>query len=315
MTSEITPPNRPSFGTRLWHGLGSVLRFLLRLAFVVVLVIILGGGVYFGIAYGVPALQRQYVQPVQDNSLRLDDLEARHEQDIQQIASRLDTLTSRLETLEAQSDINKETFANQQTQLDTLAEAQATQAFVLDGLVPLQTAIADNRDALDDLQSDMQAVQSKNEALAQAVSENSQDIQALSDENSEQGEQLVALQRDLQLLWALDLLTRSRLFIEQDNYGLARTSIQAARDRLAALQGEALFDQSEVIVEIVAYLDSALEKLPDNPQVAEEALQFGWQLLVLSLTDERIVTPTPESTSEISGETTPTPTPTPEPSG
>ena len=332
MTSEVTPPNHPSFGARLWLGVGSVLRFLLRLAFVVVLAIILGAGVYFGIAYGVPALQHQYVQPVQNNSLRLDALEARHEQDIQQTASRLDTLTSRLETLETQSDINKETFANQQAQLDTLAEAQATQASVLDDLLPLQTVISDNRDALNDLQSDMQvvqleneelaqavsdlqALQSKNEALGQAVFENSQNIQALSDENTEQGEQLVTFQRDLQLLWTLDLLTRSRLFIEQDNYGLARTTIQAARDSLAALQGEVLIDQSEMVVQIVAYLESALENLPDYPQSAVKALQNAWQLLVLSLMDGRIVAPTLESTSEIASETTPTPTPTPAPSG
>jgi chromosome segregation ATPase len=258
-----------------------------------VLAIILGVGVYFGIAYGVPALQRQYVQPVQDNSLRLDDLEARHEQDIQQIANRLDTIASRLETLEAQSDINTEIFTSQQAQLDTLAEAQATQAAVLDDLIPMQTAISDNRGALDDLQSDMQAVQSENEALAQAVSENSQDIQALSDETAEQGEQLVTLKRNLQLLRTLDLLTRSRLFIEQDNYGLARATIQAARDSLSSMQSEAIVDQPEVAAQIVSYLDRALENLPDNPQGAEESLQNAWQLLLLSLPDEQTGTPTP----------------------
>jgi hypothetical protein len=332
MNSEITTPTRPSFGARLWHGLGSFLRFLLRLAFVVVVAIILGTGVYFGIANGVPALQRQYVQPVQDNSLRLDVLEARHDQYTQQIASRLDTLTSRLETLEAQGDINKEIFANQQAQLDMLADAQATQASVLDDLIPLQSAISDNRDTLDDLQSDMQVVQannkaleqavsdiqvllSKHEALAQEVSENSQNIQVLSDENMEQGEQLVTLQRDLQLLWTLDLLTRSRLFMEQDNSGLARTSIQAAGDKLAALQDKDLLDQSELVEQIAAYLERVVVNLPDNPQSAQRALDNAWQLLVLSLMEGGIAGPSAEGTSDLEGETMQTPTPTPAPPG
>lgn len=292
MTSENTPPNQPSFGTRLWQGIGAFLKFLLRLAFVVLLAILLGTGVYLGIAYGLPALQRQYIQPVQDNSQRLDEMEAQYEQDMQQISRRQDAFTKRLETLENQSDVNKELFADQQLQLDTLAETQTNQTVKLDELMPLETAISDNTSALDDLQTDMLALQSEIEELNQTVSEHSQSLQSLNDENEEQSEQMVAIQRDLQLLWVLDLLTRSRLFLEQDNYGLANSATQVVYDRLVALQDEEFFDQPEVVEQVISYLENALENLPNNPEVAGEALQDAWQLLVLTLPEEPIATPT-----------------------
>lgn len=293
MTSENTPQNQLSFGARLWQGFGSFLKFLLRLAFVVLLAILLGSGIYLGIAYGLPALQRQYIQPVQDNSLRLDEMEAQYEQDMQQISRRQDALTKRLETLEAQSDVNKELFANQQMQLDTLAEAQTNQTVILDELMPLETAVLDNTNALDELGADVETLQSEIEALNQTMSEHSQSLQSLNDENEEQNEQLVAIQRDLQLLWALDLLTRSRLFVEQDNYGLARSATEVVYDRIVVLQEEEFFDQNEVIEQIISYLENALESLPDNPGTAEDALQNAWQLLVLTLPEEQIATPTP----------------------
>lgn len=293
MTSENTPQNQLSFGARLWQGFGSFLKFLLRLAFVVLLAILLGSGIYLGIAYGLPALQRQYIQPVQDNSLRLDEMEAQYEQDMQQISRRQDALTKRLETLEAQSDVNKELFANQQMQLDTLAEAQTNQTVILDELMPLETAVSDNTNALDELGADVETLQSEIEALNQTMSEHSQSLQSLNDENEEQNEQLVAIQRDLQLLWALDLLTRSRLFVEQDNYGLARSATEVVYDRIVVLQEEEFFDQNEVIEQIISYLENALESLPDNPGAAEDALQNAWQLLVLTLPEEQIATPTP----------------------
>lgn len=293
MTSENTPQNQLSFGARLWQGFGSFLKFLLRLAFVVLLAILLGSGIYLGIAYGLPALQRQYIQPVQDNSLRLDEMEAQYEQDMQQISRRQDALTKRLETLEAQSDVNKELFANQQMQLDTLAEAQTNQTVILDELMPLETAVLDNTNALDELGADVETLQSEIEALNQTMSEHSQSLQSLNDENEEQNEQLVAIQRDLQLLWALDLLTRSRLFVEQDNYGLARSATEVVYDRIEVLQEEEFFDQNEVIEQIISNLENALESLPDNPGTAEDALQNAWQLLVLTLPEEQIATPTP----------------------
>jgi chromosome segregation ATPase len=293
MTSENTPQNQPSFGARLRQGFGSFLKFLLRLAFVVLLAILLGSGIYLGIAYGLPALQRQYIQPVQDNSLRLDEMEAQYEQDMQQISRRQDALTKRLETLEAQSDVNKELFANQQMQLDTLAEAQTNQTVILDELMPLETAVSDNTNALDELGADMETLQSEIEALNQTMTEHSQSLQSLNDENEEQNEQLVEIQRDLQLLWALDLLTRSRLFVEQDNYGLARSATEVVYDRIIVLQEEEFFDQNEVIEQIISYLENALESLPDNPGTAEDALQNAWQLLVLTLPEEQIATPTP----------------------
>jgi DNA repair exonuclease SbcCD ATPase subunit len=287
MTSETAPQESPSAGERFWHGLGTLFKFILRLAFVVVLAVLLGSAVYFGVTYGLPALQRQYIQPVQDNSLRLDSLESQYERDIQQINSRLDALTDRLETLETQSDDTKQDFADLQAQLDSMADTQETQAAVLEDIFPLQSEISENRDAIDELQSELSALQTESETLSDTVSEHDQDLQELNEENADQVAQLAELQRDFQLLWTLDLITRSRLDIAQDNFGLARSAAQAARDRLAALEEDTQFEGSEVIPQIMAYLDTAVENLTDNPQAAEEALLNAWRAIVLNMPVEQ----------------------------
>lgn len=287
MSVDTTPPDQPSIGRQFWHALGTFFRFFLRLAFVVILAVFLGSAIYFGITIGLPALQRQYIQPVQDNSLRLEDLENQYGQDIQNITSRLDSLSDRLETLEAQSDDNKETHAILDAQMDSLLEAQATQAATLEELSPLQNEVAEHREAIDELSAEQGALQTETEAVSDAITEFEQDLQELIEERSEQADQLANLQRDIQLLWTLDLITRSRLDIAQDNFGLARSAVQAAHDRLAVLEEETQIEESEVVVQIKAYLDTALENLPDDPQEAEVALLNAWQLLVLNLPVEQ----------------------------
>ena len=89
MSSDNTSP---TFGELM----GNFLRFMLRLLFILVIAIGLGVAIYFGAAYGFPELYRRYVQPVEDNSMRLENIESAQKQDIQQLNERIEAISSRL---------------------------------------------------------------------------------------------------------------------------------------------------------------------------------------------------------------------------
>ena len=85
MTTETQSAGQPSSGSRLGRTARTTAGCLLRLLFIVILGIGLGAAVYYGVVYGAPALYYQYVYPVQQNTLRLEDLEARQAQSDQQL--------------------------------------------------------------------------------------------------------------------------------------------------------------------------------------------------------------------------------------
>ena len=123
---------------------------------------------------------------------------------------------------------------------------------------------------------------------------------------------LLALDREVKLTRALDVLARARLYLAQSNFGLAKEDVQSARDLLADLEAGA---QDEALVQAVERLDRALGNLPDFPVVASGDLEIAWQIL---LTGEPVAADTPvptltttTATPEATPETPPSATPTP----
>jgi chromosome segregation ATPase len=285
MTTENTTP-RPSFWYRLGRGIGASLRFLLRLTFILVLAIGLGAGIYYGVVYASPALYRRYVQPVRDNTLLLGDLEAQQEQDVEQFTSRLDALLARLETLEIRGDTDKETIADLETRMGAAEESRAAQETAVTDLVTshaaLQTPIANTQADLESVQATLKALQSDLEALqtgvstvqsgidtvSQSVAENNQEIQDMNTTAQEIEELMPAIQQEMELIRAVELLTQARLLLVQDNLGQAASTIQAGRDLLTVLQSQTPAYQVDALTDVLAYLDSALEKLPNYPSAA-----------------------------------------------
>ena len=127
-----------------------------------------------------------------------------------------------------------------------------------------------------------------------------------------------------QLARALQLLSRSRLYLSQSNYGLAREDISATRSLLFSLLGT-ISAQKEVGLRMaIERLDFALVNLPAYPVVAVYDLDIAWQLLVDDLPAAPDVvttpaifetatpflpTPTVEMTETPAAEVTPTPQP------
>lgn len=285
----------PSFLARLG-------RFVLRLIFVFILGIALGVGIY----YGARAAYSQFIQPVQDHTVLLAELEVRQEETNSFLTQRFDIITGRLDALEVQNDSNKESFADledrltsvetaqsaQSEQLDalsgnlegmqsTLSELQSEQASLGDDVVALQTAFGDLRELRADL-----------ETASQTIGENAQAIEDLTLEMQSVGDGWQAMLNEFQMLKAMELLTRSRVNLTQGNLSLARSDIEDARELLVALQGQVSTDQTIYLEEIIARLDAALEDLPRSTIAAGDEVEGAWQLLLEGLSVE----PEPEET-------------------
>jgi len=310
MSDQAPTPAPPSFGDRLALAFIKFVRALVRILLILLLAVLLVAGIY----YGVPALYRRYVRPVETNLARLNDAQSRQEQSNQQINQRLDELEQRLEGLELQNDSHKQTLDEVQTRMDEMESAQQA------GGGAQATAIArqDELEAtLAAMGANLEQVQAEIAAVDQAIGRTSLQVQELVN-STEAGESpLQELRNELQLVKAMELLTRSRVYLVEDNLGLAQQDVSAARLLLAKMGGDVPSYQVKPLAAIIARLDAALSNLPSKPVLAAEDLEVAWQLLRDGLPGEATPQPTPTigtGTPAAMGVTeTPTTTPTPIP--
>jgi hypothetical protein len=154
------------------------------------------------------------------------------------------------------------------------------------------TARTESLAALEDMQSEIQA---QNEAAA------------------------VELQRQINLLKAMELLSRARLFMYQSNFGLAEQDVQIARDLLVTIQPQAPQPLGDELDAVLLRLDLTLSNLPDFPVVASDDLDIAWQILLSGLpqatpTMSETLTPAVTLSSTAIATFTPTPQGTVQPS-
>lgn len=167
-------------------------------------------------------------------------------------------------------------LADLQTRLETLETVQNQQ----DG------SLTELDQRLSDIETEIAARTQSLAALEQMQSE-------LQEENESAS---VGLQRQIDLLKAMELLSRARLFMYQSNFGLAQQDVQIARDVLAEVRPDAPEPQAGELDAVLLRLDMTLSNLPDFPVAASDDLDIAWQILLSGL---------PRSTPTF----TPTPTP------
>lgn len=280
-----------------WRGFVAILRFLIRLVFVVVLAIGLGVGIYYAFAYVVPTLQRRYIQPVEENTERLDQIEA---QQVQR-GQLLETYQARLADVETKNDSYQATITLLESWRADNSAALATQSLALATLQPLpETALT--------LDAASAAMQAELEAIAAEVEANAQEVGALSVEDQGRSERFAQIERDLETLRAMEFLTRARLYLSQGNFEQAEASIETALKTLAALAMAESPDEEGDYAQAMTQLEQALEALPDNPVTATDRVDGAWQLLVQEAESETTeASPTRTTTPRASA--TPTQTP------
>jgi len=173
----------------------------------------------------------------------------------------------------------------QAADMQALQEAQDRLEADLSALQADQQAI---ETVLEALQTEVEA---GIEALTEATAGNDEQLAAL--DAALQGERApAALYRELQLVRAMELVTRGRLLLAQNNLGQARSDVEAGRAVLDALQSRVSPGQALALADIVALLDTVLESLPTAPVAAADGLDGAWQLLIVGLPVETTVAPT-----------------------
>jgi chromosome segregation ATPase len=279
-------------------------RFTTYLNIFLVLGAILGMLAFFGL----PVLYFQYVQPLQES---VEDLEARIQQNEDQISQRLDDIADRLAVIEDQSNSFKEALADLEVQLETIEASQeilaAGQSEIAEETQALDTEVSDMETRLGALESDLQAyisiketLQAKLETLQEDVEVASsfisgfnQNAETISEQIASYGERWQALENEVQLLKAMELLTRSRILLVQGNTDLALADIQDARDLLADLSGKVSDFQETALLEITGQLDNVLKRISSAPASAFNMLESAWKLLFTGLPREPVDTNTP----------------------
>jgi hypothetical protein len=209
--------------------------------------------------------------------------------------------TDQLQQLRDQQTQSEQTIADLQTQLSALESEQTEQADSLTNLNQrvneIETQITARTESLETLEKMQATLQSQNDET-----------------NAEVG-------RQINLLKAMELLSRSHLFMYQSNFGLAKQDVQSARDLLATVQLDAPEPLADDLKAVILRLDLTLSNLPDFPVAASDDLDIAWQILLGGLpqtqtlvsgeplSPETTLTPNPEMT--VTPQVTLTPTATP----
>ncbi len=309
-----TVDDNQSFGDRLYGAFLAFLKAFVRLILILLVALVIGAVIYFG----VPQLYSTYVQPVQENTRAISDIQARQDLDKEQVNGRLEVLQERLDSLEVQNDEAKQVISSLQAELQaSLAELESLQAAQEDTLADTAGQVADLEAALKAVGSSIDRLDAALADIAESAETNQEDLALLSEAFSATGNPINTLRRELQLVKAMELITRSRVSLGQSNFGLVEQDIQLARDLLVDLQPLVFDYQQEAVLAIVSRLELALDNLPDDPDLVDADLESAWELLVAGLPAEAPVegesldagvasTPAPEAT--------PTPVATPTPS-
>jgi len=196
----------------------------------------------------------------------------------------------------------------QLTQLKTrLAQNEITIAGLQTKLDAAQTAQAQQAQSISDLDGKVQKIEEQIAARTQSLAALEQAQSALQAQNDATDAEV---ERQINLMKSMELLSRARLFMYQSNYGLARIDVQTARDLLAKVQPTAPADFADDLDEVIHRLDLTLANLPTFPVAASDDLDIAWQILLGGLPQPPAipVTATPASETPIP-EATATPTP------
>ena len=281
---------RPSStsGSPVLKAIGNFFKFLLRFLFVLVIGVLIGVGVY----YGIPWLYRSLVQPVQQNTLKLAALEQRLDQEQSRLQNESHALQERIAALEVE--------------VTKLKEQSAVQAQDFSGAKDRLQLLEDRiTQAEADLKAQAQAVEKMRAALEDEIAN-------LGEQSTTLAERADVLEgRTVLLLTAQDLL-KVRLLLLEESPRAARETLALAAAHLA--QAESLMpDQAERLTGLqarIAVLDGLVEQRSYRVGPELESLWADVMDIVLPGTSVPPLAVTPTS-PEVTGTPTPFPTPTP----
>ncbi len=171
------------------------------------------------------------------------------------------------------------------------------------GIINLESQVADLQSQLDALNVRVGVIEKSIESQSASIAKLEEMQNALEKEITTQNNSvMVALKREIMFTRAIETLSRSRLYLSQSNFGLAKVDVKSARELLAALKADAPEYQQPALDSTLARLDLALGNLPAFPVIAADDVDIAWELMMMGL---------PESAADVTATPALTFTPTP----
>ncbi len=195
------------------------------------------GGIAAGAYFAWPTINERYIQPVETTAA-----------DLSTVQDRLGTSDERATDLAARLDAVEAGQLNVAERLDGLDVSTLDQTARLDAIDTLISDQTTRLDALDELAATL---------------------------GTDLGDTNAAASRQLGVTRATELMSRSRLFLYQANYGLAAADLTDARATLAALEID-----DPIIADVIDRLDRAIANLPAFPVAAAADVDIAWQSLL-----------------------------------
>ena len=181
-------------------------------------------------------------------------------------------------------------------------ELQSRQEQMEQELADLQTRLETNENVQNQHDQALTALDQRLSDIETEISVRTESLAALEQMQTELQEQnetaSAELQRQIELLKSMELLSRARLSLYQSNFGLAREDVQIARDILSGIEPSDSEAETENLDAVVFRLDMTLSNLPDFPVAASDDLDIAWQILLTGLpegTPGASMTPTPSA--------------------
>ncbi len=268
----------------------SIAGILLRIMITIIAAVILGAVTYFSAVGVIPYLDNRVFQPINDNQSKVQELkETQHALE--------DQILELSETLEFNQTLLGEGISAYQSTLDDMQQ----------DIQKLHHEIISVQEAFDYRGHTITVYPQMLATLSAKQIANSLhlDILATAQFNAS------SVNRELDLLRILELLSRANQFLLHSNFGQAEDTLKTAKLDLLNLQERLPDFQQEVISNILDLVDQTIIDLPAKPALAAEKLELAWQLGINGLPqldgegNTGTITPTPYT------QTSPTFTPTP----
>lgn len=192
--------------------------------------------------------------------------------------------TAELRQLRQQQIQSEQIIADLKTRLETMETQQAQQA---ESLTALGGRVANVEKEIDAHTESLSALEKMQDTLQ-------------SQTDAASGE----LNRQVNLMKSMELLSRARLYIYQSNFGLAKQDVQSARDLLVTIRPDAPDSLASELDAVLLRLDMVLSNLPNFPVTASNDLDIAWQLLFGKMPQSQ-----PATSPTLTPQATPSPTP------
>jgi len=149
-------------------------------------------------------------------------------------------------------------------------------------------AVKQLNDQLIIMQTQIVTLESRADAVDQSLKTDDETLTRLQNMQDQLSQQLATQKSDLlqdlstqiALTRGVDLLSRSRLYLSESNFGLAKIDLQTSRDLLYSLLGVLPADQINGMKMVISRIDMALQNLPTYPVIAVYDVDTAWQLLI-----------------------------------